>query len=149
MVWIRGFLKSLAAEGRALLVSSHLMSELEGTADHLVVIGRGRIVADTSVATLIEAASGDQVSLHTTERAEAISVLTGAGATVAVTGAEVVTVSGLPAERIVALLVERQVLFSEVTAHRATLEEAYMELTKHEVEFHSADVRNGPRGDEQ
>jgi ABC-2 type transport system ATP-binding protein len=145
IVWMRGFLKSLAQEGRALLVSSHLMSELEGTADHLVVIGRGHIVADTSVATMIEAASGDQVSLRTTARAEAISVLAGAGATVAVTGPEVMTVSGLPAERIAALLVDGHVPFSEVAAHRATLEEAYMELTKHEVEFHSADGAKGPR----
>jgi ABC-2 type transport system ATP-binding protein len=146
IVWMRGFLKSLAAEGRALLVSSHLMSELEGTADHLVVIGRGQVVADTSVANLIEAASEDQVSLRTAARAEAMDVLTGAGATVAVTGAEVMTVSGLPAERIVALLVEGQVPFSEVAAHRATLEEAYMELTKHEVEFHSADAATDPPG---
>ncbi len=116
------------------------MSELEGTADHLVVIGRGRIVADTSVAALIEAASGDQVSLRTKARAEAMTVLTNAGATVAVTGAEAMVVSGIPAERIVALLSEGQVPFSEVSAHHASLEEAYMELTKQDVEFHAVDA---------
>jgi ABC-2 type transport system ATP-binding protein len=146
IVWMRGFLRSLAAEGRAILVSSHLMSELEGTADHLVVIGRGRIVADTSVAKLIEAASVDQVSLRTAARAEAMAVLTNAGGTVAVTGIEAMTVSGIPAERIVALLSEAHVPFSEVSSHRATLEEAYMELTKHEVEFQTLDEADAARG---
>ena len=72
---MRGFLRSLAAEGRAVLVSSHLMSELQDTADHLVVVGRGRVIADTSVADLIAAASGDRVTLRTTARAEAMTVL--------------------------------------------------------------------------
>jgi ABC-2 type transport system ATP-binding protein len=135
IVWIRGFLRSLAAQGRAVLVSSHLMSELQDTADHLVVIGRGRLVADTSVAELIAAASGDRVTLRTASRSEAMAVLAHAGATVAATGPETVTVSGLPPERIVTLLGESAVPFSEVSTHRATLEEAYMELTRDTVEF--------------
>ena len=122
------------------------MSELEGTADHLVVIGRGHIVADTSVATLIDEASEDRVSLRTSARAEAMRVLTGAGATVTVTGAETMTISGLAPGKIVPLLVECHVPFSEVATHRATLEEAYMELTKHAVEFHSVDVAQDPSG---
>ena len=68
IVWMRGFLRSLAAQGRAVLVSSHLMSELQDTADHLVVIGRGRVIADTSVADLIAAASGDRVTVRTAAR---------------------------------------------------------------------------------
>jgi ABC-2 type transport system ATP-binding protein len=135
IVWMRGFLRSLAAEGRAVLVSSHLMSELQDTADHLVVAGRGRVIADTSVASLIEAASGDRVSVRTLARAEAMTVLAHAGATVAASGPDVLAVSGLPAERIVAALTESRVPFGEVSAHRATLEEAYMELTKDSVEF--------------
>jgi ABC-2 type transport system ATP-binding protein len=135
IVWMRGFLRSLAAEGRAVLVSSHLMSELQDTADHLVVAGRGRVIADTSVASLIEAASGDRVSVRTVARAEAMTVLAHAGATVAASGPDVLAVSGLPAERIVAALTESRVPFGEVSAHRATLEEAYMELTKDSVEF--------------
>jgi ABC-2 type transport system ATP-binding protein len=135
--WIRGFLRSLAAEGRAVLVSSHLMSELEDTADHLVVVGRGRLIADTSVAALLAAASGDRVVVRTSQTSEAITVLADAGATVAATDREVLTVSGLPAERIVALLADRRLPFSEVTAHRASLEEAYMELTRTEVEYAS------------
>lgn len=133
--WIRTFLKSLAAEGRAVFVSSHLMSELEDTADHLVVIGRGRLIADTSVQALVAAASGDRVALRTSQRAEAIELLANAGATVAATDRETLTVSGLEPERIVALLAAGNVAFSEVTAHRASLEEAYMELTGGAVEF--------------
>jgi ABC-2 type transport system ATP-binding protein len=138
IVWMRGFLRSLADEGRAVLVSSHLMSELEGSADHLVVVGRGRVIADTTVAELIASASGDRVTLRTTARPEATAALTGAGATVAVTERDTLTVSGLPTERIVALLSDQGVPFSEISAHRATLEEAYMELTRDVVEFRAA-----------
>ncbi|HEX5404987.1 MAG TPA: ATP-binding cassette domain-containing protein [Pseudonocardiaceae bacterium] len=135
IVWMRGFLRSLAARGRAVLVSSHLMSELQDTADHLVVAGRGKVIADTSVHDLITAASGDRVTLRTSARTRAMTVLARAGATVAATGPDTVTVSGLIAERIVAVLGDNAVPFAEVTAHRASLEEAYMELTRDAVEF--------------
>ena len=138
IVWMRGFLRSLAAEGRGVLVSSHLMSELQDTASHLVVIGRGQLVADTSVADLIAAASSGRVTLRTAARSEAMTVLAHAGATVAATDRDTLTVSGLGAERVVALLGESAVPFSEVSAHHATLEEAYMELTRETVEFRAA-----------
>ncbi len=138
IVWMRGFLRGLAAEGRAVLVSSHLMSELQDTADHLVVVGRGRVIADTTVASLLAAASGDRVTLRTSAQPEATTVLENAGATVAATGTDAMTISGLPAERVVALLSGRAVPFSEVSAHRATLEQAYMELTRDAVEFRPA-----------
>ncbi|MGH3681182.1 MAG: AAA family ATPase, partial [Natronosporangium sp.] len=138
IAWIRGLLRSLAGEGRAVLVSSHLMSELEGTADHLVVIGRGRLLADTSVRELLTAASGDRVLVSTARRSEAMTVLAGAGATVATNDRGAITVSGLPTERIIALLGEHSLPFSEVAAHRASLEEAYMELTRNATEFHAA-----------
>jgi ABC-2 type transport system ATP-binding protein len=133
--WIRGMLRSLAGEGRAVLVSSHLMSELEDTADHLLVIGRGRLLADTPVRDLLAAASAGRVALRTARRTEAMTVLANAGGTVAATDREALTVSGLPAERVIALLTERGLPFTEVAAHRATLEEAYMELTRDAVEF--------------
>ncbi|MGY0059831.1 ABC transporter ATP-binding protein [Streptomyces sp. LZ34] len=133
--WIRGFLRSLAAEGRTVLVSSHLMSELEDTADHLIVIGRGRLLADTDVATLLAAASRGRVTLRTPSRAAAVTALTGAGAEVAVLGPDQLTVDGLPAERVVALLTEAGLPFSEVSRHRASLEEAYLELTRDTAEF--------------
>jgi ABC-2 type transport system ATP-binding protein len=138
IVWMRGYLRSLAAEGRAVLVSSHLMSELQGTAGHLVVIGRGRLVADTSVADLLAAASAGRVTLRTAARSAAMTALAGAGATVTAIDRDTLTVSGLDPARVVALLGERAVPFSEVSAHRATLEEAYMELTRDAVEFRAA-----------
>ena len=135
IVWMRGYLRSLAAEGRAMLVSSHLMSELQDSADHLVVAGRGKVIADTSVAELIAAASGDRVTLRTGSRSEAMTVLAHAGATVAATGRDTLAVTGLAAEQVVARLSEAGVGFWEISAHRATLEEAYMELTRDAVEF--------------
>jgi ABC-2 type transport system ATP-binding protein len=135
IVWMRGYLRALAAEGRAVLVSSHLMSELQDAASHLVVIGRGRLVADTSVAELIAAASDGRVGLRTTARSEAAAVLASAGATVAVTGTDDLTISGLTAARVVSLLTESAIAFSEVSTHKATLEEAYMELTRDQVEY--------------
>ena len=140
IVWIRGFLKQLAAQGRAVLVSSHLMSELEGCADHVVVAGRGRVIADASVAELIAGASGGRVLLRTAAKTEAMTVLAGAGATVAATGIDTVTVAGLPADQVVARLGAAGVPFSEVSAHRASLEEAYMDLTRDAVEFRAAAV---------
>lgn len=139
IVWIRGFLRSLAAQGRAVLVSSHLMGELQDAATHLVVVGRGRLVADTSVAELVAAASGGRVQVRTSARLEATTVLAAAGATVAVTDVDLLTVSGLASEQIVKLLSESGVPFSEIAGHRATLEEAYMELTRDTVEFRAAD----------
>jgi ABC-2 type transport system ATP-binding protein len=138
IVWMRGFLRSLAGQGRAVLVSSHLMGELQDTADHLVVVGRGRVIADTGVAELISAASGDRVTLRTTARTEAMTALARAGATVTMTGPDTITVAGLAGERVVAVLGAGAVPFSEVAAHRATLEEAYMEITRDAVEFRAA-----------
>ena len=143
IVWMRGFLRGLAAQGRAVLVSSHLMSELQDTADHLVVAGRGTVIADASVRDMIAAASGDLVELRTAARAEAMTVLTRAGAEVAVTAQDVITVKGLSAERTVAALTASQVPFTEVSAHRATLEEAYMELTRDAVEFRATPAAGG------
>ena len=92
IVWMRGFLRRLAGQGRAVFVSSHLMGELQDTADHLVVIGRGRLVADTSVAKLLARASGGRVSLRTVVPAEAATVLAGAGATVLSAGPDLLSI---------------------------------------------------------
>ncbi|MCF2529629.1 ABC transporter ATP-binding protein [Yinghuangia soli] len=149
--WIRGFLRALAAEGRTVLISSHLMSELEDSADHLIVIGRGRLIAETSVAELLAAASGERVALRTAARTEAMGLLAREGATVAANGPDSLTVTGLTTQRIIALLTEHSVPFSEVSAHRATLEEAYMELTRDAAEFqavvHAADGTGHENGD--
>jgi len=138
IIWMRGFLRSLAAQGRAVLVSSHLMSELEDTADHLAIAGRGKVIAHTSTAELLARTSGGRVTVRTTAPAQAASVLAGAGATVAPSGPQTLTVAGLPGERVVAVLSQNGVAFSEVAAHRASLEEAYLELTGGAVDYRAA-----------
>jgi ABC-2 type transport system ATP-binding protein len=138
IIWMRGFLASLAAEGRAVLVSSHLMSELQDTAGRLVIAGRGKVIADTSTADLLAAVSGDRVTVRTTAQQAATTLLARAGAGVAADGPDALTVSGLPAGRVIALLSDHSVPVSEVSAHRATLEEAYLELTRDAAEFRAA-----------
>jgi ABC-2 type transport system ATP-binding protein len=115
------------------------MGELEDTADHLVVIGRGRLLADTTVAALIAAASSERLALRTSRCEQATSALASAGATVAATGPDTLTIEGLLAERVTSVLAERGVPFSELTAHRASLEEAYMDLTRTATQFHAAE----------
>jgi len=138
IIWMREFLASLAGQGRAVLVSSHLMSELEDTADHLVIVGRGKVIADADTAGLLARVSGGRVTVRTTAASQAASVLARAGAAVTPSGPQALTVSGLPAERVVAVLSASGVAFSEVAAHRASLEEAYLELTRGAVEYRAA-----------
>jgi ABC-2 type transport system ATP-binding protein len=135
IIWIRHFLRSLAGEGRAVLVSSHLMSELEGIADRVVVIGRGKVLADAGVAELVARAAGDHVLLRTPTPDEAAAALRRAGVDATVTGATTVSVAGSAAQRVVEALGQAGVAFSEVTTQRATLEDVYLQLTGGEAEF--------------
>jgi ABC-2 type transport system ATP-binding protein len=137
--WIRGLLRSLAAEGRTVLVSSHLMGELQDTADHLIVIGRGRLLADTGVDTLLAAASGDRVEVRTVQRAEATAILAAAGGTVSVLGPGSLTVAGLAAGRIAAELAAHALPFTRLAPHRASLEEAYLDLTREVADYRAQD----------
>jgi ABC-2 type transport system ATP-binding protein len=139
IVWMRGFLRSLAAQGRAVLVSSHLMSELQDTADHVVVVGRGKVIADATVAELRATVSNGHVTVRTAARSAA-TLLGRAGATVTSAQDGTLTVVGLPAQEVTALLIANGVPFSEVSAHHATLEDAYMELTRDAVEYRAADA---------
>src|SRR5262245_13097059 len=134
IVWMRGFLRSLAREGRAVLVAIQLTSELQDAADHLVVAGRGRAIADAGVAEMLASASDGGVTVRTTADS-ASSVLAQAGGTVSRSGPGTLTITGLPADAVIAVLGERGVTFSEVSSHRATLEEAYLRLTRDAVEF--------------
>jgi ABC-2 type transport system ATP-binding protein len=137
--WIRSFMRTLAAEGRAVFVSSHLMNELEGTADDLVVIGRGRLIADTSVSALLASMSDARVHVRTPQAAEVMTLLARAGAKVTSTEADTLTVTGLAAPRIAELTVARGLGLHELAPHRTSLEEAFMELTRDEVEFAALD----------
>jgi ABC-2 type transport system ATP-binding protein len=133
--WMRRLLRSLADEGRTVLISSHLMGELQDTADHLIIIGRGRMLADTSVKELLDKTSSKKVAVRTTERGRAIDLLTNADATVAVIGPDRLTVNGMDAERIAAVLVSGGIPFSEIGQHRASLEEVYLEMTRDSASF--------------
>jgi ABC-2 type transport system ATP-binding protein len=134
--WLRSFLRSLASEGRVVLVSSHLMSELEGTADHLIVIGRGRLLADAGVTELLDRASdGAAVTLRTADRTDVMTLLANAGATVVSTGCDVITVDGLSAERVAELVVGRGLRLDHLAARRASLEDVYLQLTGDAVDF--------------
>jgi ABC-2 type transport system ATP-binding protein len=143
--WIRGLLRGLAAEGRAVLLSSHLMSELEGVADHLVVIGRGRLVADTTVDDMVGAASQARVEVRTVHKAEAMAALATAGATVAAVDHDLVTVDGLGGAAVAEVLAATGVAFSELRPHRASLETAYMDLTRDHADF-AAPAPDPPAG---
>jgi ABC-2 type transport system ATP-binding protein len=137
IVWMRHHLRALAAEGRAVLVSSHLMSELQDTADHVVVVGRGRVIADTNIAALLEKAAAGRVMLRTGSAAmdAASGVLERAGATVTRADERTLSVTGMAAEAVVSVLTAGGVPFAEISSHRATLEEAYLDLTRDAVEF--------------
>jgi ABC-2 type transport system ATP-binding protein len=104
-----------------------------------VIVGRGKVIADTSTRGLLAAASGDRVRLRTSAALEATAVLAPAGATVAADGSGTLTVSGLTAEQVVALLTAKTVPFSEVSAYHATLEQAYLELTRDAAEYRASD----------
>ena len=135
IIWIRWFLRSLAAEGRSVLVSSHLMGELEDMADQVVVVGRGKVLADATVEELVARASGDQVLLRTPAPDEAVKALQRARAAATVIDRNTLSVTGIEAQRVVEILGQAGVAFSEVTAQRASLEDVYLQHTGGEAEF--------------
>ena len=135
VLWVRNLLRGLAAEGRTVLVSSHLMSEMALTAEHLVIIGRGSLLADTTVAELIERVAVGSVLVRSPRATELGDVLARDGGTVTGTEPGTLQVSGVSAERIGDLALEHGLPVYELTPRRASLEEAYMELTRNAVEY--------------
>ncbi|HLL37762.1 MAG TPA: ABC transporter ATP-binding protein [Streptomyces sp.] len=134
--WIRTLMKSLASQGRTVFVSSHLMSEMALTADHLVVIGQGRLLADTSMADFIARNSRSYVRIRTPQPERLLDVLHGAGITAA-DGGGAFEVDGEKPERIGELAAEHQVVLHELSPQQASLEEAFMRLTAESVEYHA------------
>ncbi|MEU5943289.1 ABC transporter ATP-binding protein [Micromonospora sp. NPDC047548] len=132
--WVRHLFRRLAAEGRTVFLSSHLMSEMENTADELVVIGQGRLIAAEPLHSFAARSSRIGVVVRTPQSAELVAVLTAAGATVE-PDAERLTVTGLPAERIGTLAFDNRILLHELTTRTASLEEAFMRLTADSVEY--------------
>jgi ABC-2 type transport system ATP-binding protein len=134
--WIRNLLKRLAEEGRTVFVSSHLMSEMSMTAEHLIVIGRGKLIADLSVDEFVRRASKKLVAVRSPQARQLAALLEGPG--VVVTGdGSLLEVSGVTTEEIGELAAEHRIVLHELTPQQASLEEAFMELTAEDVEFHA------------
>ncbi|WP_329279109.1 ABC transporter ATP-binding protein [Streptomyces sp. NBC_00691] len=144
VLWMRRLFRRLAAEGRTVFLSSHLMSEMENTADQLVVIGRGRLIAAESVRDFAARSARFSVVVGTPQAAELAAVLTTAGASVEPEGSpgtERIAVTGLPADRIGALAFENRIRLHELTTRSASLEEAFMELTADSIEYQAGQPR--------
>jgi ABC-2 type transport system ATP-binding protein len=138
--WIRNLLKGLAAEGRTVFVSSHLMSEMSLTADHLIVIGRGRLIADTTVDGFIELAAANVVRVRTPEAQRFHELLLADQVTVSADEPDVLEVHGMSAEQIGDLAFRNSVPLHELTPQQASLEEAFMNLTRDAVEYRTEEV---------
>ncbi|MFA3874753.1 ABC transporter ATP-binding protein [Streptomyces sp. MMCC 100] len=137
--WIRNLMKTLASQGRTVFVSSHLMSEMALTADHLVVIGQGRLLADTSMAQFIAENSRSYVRIRTPQREQLLDALHGSGATVVEAGDGVLEVDGDKSEAVGELAARHRIVLHELSPQRASLEEAFMQLTAESVEYHAHD----------
>jgi ABC-2 type transport system ATP-binding protein len=146
ILWIRNLMKTLAAEGRTVFVSSHLMSEMENTADHLIVIGRGRLISDCSVAEFIASNSVQSVRVRTPDPLPLVEAITRTGGRAMAADDGAIVVQGLTAPQIGDLAFGARVPLHELAASQASLEEAFMELTAASVEFRA---RTAPATDAQ
>ena len=135
--WIRDLLKGLAADGHTVFVSSHLMSEMAVTADHVVVVGRGKLIADLPMKELIAQASNCAVLVRSPQASALTNALSGADVTIARTGPETLEVTGLSAGQIGDLARDLNISLHGLARKQASLEEAFMEMTRDEVEYHA------------
>ena len=135
IAWIRRFMRSLAAEGRTVFVSSHLMSEMALTASHVVVIGRGRLVADVPISDFVRSGSGGDVLVRSPRGTDLAAILTAAGGNVVPEPDGGLSVTGLDAPSIAGIAAEHGIAVHELATRAASLEEAYMEMTAGSVEY--------------
>jgi ABC-2 type transport system ATP-binding protein len=144
VLWIRNLLTSLADDGRTVFVSSHLMSEMALVADHLIIVGRGRLLADTTVEELVRQANGDSVTVASNDPARLREVLAGPGVEIiGRAGSEELQVSGLTTRAIGLKAAEAGIALFELTAKTVSLEEAFMDLTRDSVEYHGSTEVSG------
>ncbi|MCU1421711.1 MAG: transporter ATP-binding protein [Microbacteriaceae bacterium] len=136
VIWVRELTRHLAGQGRTVFLSSHLMSEMAQTADHIIVLGRGRVIADAPVATIEALATGSAVRVRTPDAARFAPVLQANGGTTTGEG-DLLDVSGIPAARIGELAAQERVVLHELSQAAGTLEDAYLALTQDEVEYHA------------
>ena len=146
ILWVRNLLKGLAAEGRTVFVSSHLMSEMALTADHLIVVGRGQLIADTSVVEFVAQASGTVVLVRTPQASELWELLTGPGVRATIVSTGQLEVRGLSAEQIGDIAWEHHIRIHELATQQASLEQAFMEMTRDAVEYHAYPPSEPPLG---
>ncbi|HEV3382296.1 MAG TPA: ATP-binding cassette domain-containing protein [Trebonia sp.] len=135
ILWIRNLMKALAAEGRTVFVSSHLMSEMENTADHLIVVGRGKLIADCTMKEFIARSSGSAVRVKTTAPDELVLAIAAEGGNATAGTDGTLTVQDMAAEKVGDIAFEKGIRLHELTTVRASLEEAFMELTADSVEY--------------
>ncbi|WP_026532016.1 ABC transporter ATP-binding protein, partial [Arthrobacter sp. H41] len=138
--WVRHLAKGLAAEGRTVFLSSHLMSEMALTADHLIVIGRGRIIADAPIKDIIDGDNQARVRVRADRPQDLLAAIAGEGVSSNLLEPELLEVMGLDARRIAEVALRENVLVYELTPLQASLEDAYMQLTQTEVEYRSHDL---------
>jgi ABC-2 type transport system ATP-binding protein len=139
VLWIRNLLTGLAAEGRTVFVSSHLMTEMALVADHLIIVGRGRLLADTTVQDLVRQAGGDSVKVLTADPARLREVLAGPGVEISGSaGSEELQVTGISPRSIGLAAAQHGIALFELTAMAVSLEQAFMDLTRDTVEYHSS-----------
>ncbi|WP_338673013.1 ATP-binding cassette domain-containing protein [Streptomyces sp. SCSIO 30461] len=141
--WIRNLMKLLASEGRTIFVSSHLMSEMALTAEHLIVIGQGKLLADMSMADFIQQNSRSFVRLRSPEQERLRDVLHGQGLSAIETGNGTLEIDGAAIEKIGELAAEHRIVLHELSAQRASLEEAFMQMTASAVEYHAQPTATG------
>jgi ABC-2 type transport system ATP-binding protein len=146
ILWIRNLMKSLASEGRTVFLSSHLMSEMAQTAEHLLVIGRGRIIADASVEEIIAGNTSSSVRVRAPRQAELATLLARQGARVEATNDGAITVTGLDSTAIGGLAASNHIALSELIPEGATLEEAFLELTHNETDYRAAALVGAGQG---
>jgi ABC-2 type transport system ATP-binding protein len=138
--WMRNLLKSLAAEGRTVFVSSHLMAEMALTAEHLIVIGRGRKIADTSTAAFLDQASGNVVRVRSPQAAALEATIAGPNVSVTMLEPGLLEVRGLTTAQIGDAAAASGLALHELMLKQASLEEAFMDLTREDVEFKAAEL---------
>jgi ABC-2 type transport system ATP-binding protein len=137
ILWIRNLMKALAAEGRTVFVSSHLMSEMENTADHLIVIGKGKLIADCTMAEFIARSSGSAVRVRTPSPDQLVLAIAADGGRATADADGTLLVQGMAADKVGDIAFEKGIRLHELTTTRASLEEAYMAVTADSVEYHA------------
>ena len=146
ILWIRNLMKSMASEGRTVFLSSHLMSEMAQTADHLIVIGRGRIIADAGTDEFINRHTAPSVRVRAVEQSDLAEALTRRGAVIECASAGAMVVTGMDSAAIGAVASTHDISLVELAPLESSLEEAYFDLTKDETDYHARQLTGSTKG---